>query len=111
MQSNRLANFQRNPSAYLSTNLEEDKKSTSNKASLAARKLDGNIEIGDLGAIKLNPSNSIKQSPLQLSKANQKGTTLNDNTPKDRSLNFENSAPTKTLTKTAPANASSTNFR
>ena len=83
----------------------------SNIASLADRSVGLNLKEDDLGAIKSNPSNSIKQSPSQLSKPSQKRISMNDNTPSDRLSLGKKSVQTKNIANRPPTNASPTNFR
>ena len=83
----------------------------SNIASLADRSAERNLNDDDLVAIEFNLSNSIKQSPSQLSKPSQKRISMNDNTPNDRLSLGKKSVQTKNIAKRPPTNASSTNFR
>ena len=83
----------------------------SNIVSLADRSVGRNLKEDDLGAIESNPSNSIKQSPSQLSKPSQKRISMNDNAPSDRLPLGKKSVQTKNIANRPPTNASSTNFR
>ena len=111
MQSNGPANASRSSSAFPSANSERNLKHT-NIGSLAPERMQRSLQNDDLAGMKPNQINSIKQSPSQLSNANQiKRFPMNNKPPKDRSSLVAKSAPSKSISKPTSTNAPSTNFK